>query len=336
MTVNFSPPQTQDRAFAALAARALGTTHRQLEVDASAAKDAYRQVQLKRWVESLAENNVIVDRPKCIWSGDGGSVGLGHVYLNPDSVAAFEKGDIEEGIRSYARYNRISGSSNAAMTRRFREQSKDWHIAGIREEIAALEGSVGGRTLHLFLILNDQRRHMAKHFENIDLHRFEFHLPFYDSEFLSTVLRAPVRWFLRHALYHKWFQGMAPAAAMVPWQPYPNHEKCPIAVDEQLRYQWDSNYLDKREDRKLARQLGRDGLRALLARPFPTHLISPFRFATAIASCLAGTSTYSHVAIVGETFARYWRASQPDEMLDVSARAANGPTASREAVRPSS
>ena len=292
-----------------MAAAALGTRHHQLEVTSTAAKDAYRQAQLQQWVQSLPDENIAVDRPQCIWSGDGGSVALGHVYLDQHAVDAFERGDAEGGIRAFVRYNRINGASNGAMTRRFREQSRDWHLAGIRQEITNFDGRIDGRLLHLFLMLNDQRRHMAKHFENIDVHRFEFHLPFFDSDFLSVVLRSPVQRFLRHSLYHKWLARVAPVALTVPWQTYPNHEKWPIAIDPSLRYQWDGN-LDKNEDRALTRQLGRSAMRALLTGHFPSHLIDRLGFAAAIASCLAGASTYNHVASVGETFARCWQRSQ--------------------------
>jgi hypothetical protein len=199
------------------------------------------------------------------------------------------------------------------MTPRFRAQSHDWQILGIMEELHALERENDGRSLHLFLMLNDQRRHLARHFENIDINRFEFQLPFYDSDFLSIILRAPVRPFLRHKLYHKWLINKEPLAASVPWQTYPNHEPCPIPYPSQLGYQWNSADSETADDRKLTRRLGRSAARQLLMPNFPSHLIDRLGFGGAILCCLAGASTYSHVASVGETFARYWNLSQPSE-----------------------
>lgn len=306
LTANFAPPGTQDRAFASLAAEALGVEHHQLNVPLSAAADVYRQKELKHWIRSLRPPTPIPERPHCIWSGDGGSVGMGHVYLDEESVEAFERGDVDAGIRGFLRYNRLPGASNSAMTPAFRVRSRSWHIDGVREEIASLDRGANGRALYLFLMRNDQRRHLAKHFENIDLNRFEFHLPFFDSHFLETIVRAPIRPFLRHALYHKWLVVLSPAATSVPWQTYPNHERCPIASDDRLRYQW-GDYFGKAEDRRLARKQGREALSRFFNRCFPDDLINRARYAPAIILSLMGFNAFGHVVRVGDTFVRCWQ-----------------------------
>ena len=305
-TVNFAPPETQDRIFGALVAASLGTKHHQLDVPYSAAKDIYRQEFLQQWVDSIGSLTRGPERPHCIWSGDGGSVALGHVYLDDQTVDQFEKGEAAAGIRAFLRYNRITGASNNAMVHAFRNQSREWHIESVREEIASMDGRSDGRALHLFLMLNDQRRHMAKHFENIDMRRFEFFMPFFDSDFLEVILRAPIRPFLRHALYHKWLMAMSPTAASVPWQTYPHHEPCPVRFKERLRYQF-VDYHDRLEDSKLARKLGRQALSGFWNRNFPNHLIDRFRYAVAIVSCLLGWNSYGHIVRVGETFVSHWQ-----------------------------
>ena len=136
-------------------------------------------------------------------------------------------------------------------------------------------------------------------------------MPFFDSEFLAVILRAPVRPFLRHSLYHRWLERISPAAMSVPWQAYPNHEPCPIQVDEALQYQWGGDYFGRREERKLARRLAVKSLGRCLSPRFPSKLIDRFAFLIAIASCLLGSSRYSHVVRVGETFARYWQLTHP-------------------------
>jgi hypothetical protein len=306
VTVNFAPPKTQDRHFAQLAAQVLGTRHHQLEVPMSVAADIYRQTQLSDWVRSLPESAVRPERPFCIWSGDGGSMGMGHIYQDIPTVAAFESGDIDAGIREFFRYNRIHGASNSAMTPTFRERSRQWHIEGMREEIAAMDRPVDGRTPYLFLLFNDQRRHMAKHFEQIDLHRFEFLMPFYDADLLETVVRSPPQPFLLHAIYHQWLARMSPAAVSVPWQTYPDHVPCPIRSDVELRYQW-GDYFGRAEDRRLARNQGRAAAKRFFGGSFPGHLISRPSYAAAILTCLAGSSSYSHVVRVGDTFTRSWQ-----------------------------
>lgn len=306
LTVNFAPPGTQDRVFASLAAASLGTKHQQLDIAASASNDAYRQEYLEQWVDSMDASASRPERPRCIWSGDGGSCGLGHIYLDEQSVDSFEVGDTEAAIRGFLRYNQITGASNSAMTHAFRKQSKTWHIEDVREAIAGLDGRRDGRALHLFLMLNDQRRHMATHYENIDLHRFEFLMPFYDSDFLEVIVRAPVEPFLRHAMYHKWITALSPAAMSVPWQTYPGHEPCPLSFNAQLRYQF-SDYYDKSEARRLAKRQGRQALVGFWSRTFPHHLINRFGYAVAIATCLMGSNAYGHVVRVGETFVTHWQ-----------------------------
>ena len=53
--------------------------------------------------------------------------------------------------------------------------------AGVRTE----------RGYHLYLMNNDQRRHLHHHFENIDRYRAEFMMPFYDAEFVKLMLSVP-------------------------------------------------------------------------------------------------------------------------------------------------
>lgn len=307
-TVNFAPPNTQDRVFAALAAQALRAIHYQIDVPLSAAANVYRKEHLRKWFDSTTAPVPRPERPQCLWSGDGGSVGVGHVYMNEGAVNALEHGDVEEGIRAYLRYNGVAGPAKSVMTAAVRSRTAGWLIDSIRGEIDAVRGRPDGRALHLFLMFNDQRRHLAEHFENIDIERFEFHLPFFDSRFLEVILRAPVKPFLRHSLYNRWLNALSPAAASVPWQAYPNHEPCPVPFEGELRYQW-GDYWGQREDRRLARRLGAQAVRHLFAQPFPSHLISRGRFGAAILLSMLGVTSYGHVVRVGTVFTKHWQRS---------------------------
>jgi hypothetical protein len=319
--VNFAPPDSQDRVFAQMAAAAMNCRYHQLEVPLSMAQDAHRKRQLVDWLERSAQPMAGMRRGRVIWSGDGGSVALGHVYLDPDAVEYFERGDIDRGIDAFLRYNHISGAANSALAGSFRARARTWHKEGVRREIDALAKPVTGRTLHLFLMLNDQRRHLAHHFENIDLDRIELHLPFFDSQFLELILSAPVAPFLRHRLYGAWLRALSPEAAGVPWQAYPNHEPCPVPFSGKLRYQWQRDYFDPAEDRKVVRRTAKAALGRLLTRDFPAHLIDRRRFGAAVALSLLGGTRGEHVLKVGDTFARYWQlapSSADDSMHDAA------------------
>lgn len=308
LTVNFAPPDTQDRVFGALAARALGTMHHQIDVPLSASTNVYRKEQLQRWLESGSGPDPRPDRPSCVWSGDGGSVGLGHVYMDERAVEALERGAVDAGARAFVDYNRIAGASNSAMTAEFRRVTAEWHIEGIRDEIAALQRRPDGRSLHLFLMFNDQRRHLADHFENIDIDRFEFQLPFFDRPFLEIVLSSPVKPFLRHALYNAWIKELSPLAATVPWQAYPNHVPCPVPFEGQLRYQW-RDYWTAKEDRRIARNRAAHAAKYVFSPAFPEQCLSRSRFAAAVLLSMFGRTSVGHVLRVGATFAQLFDAA---------------------------
>ncbi|HEX6006225.1 MAG TPA: asparagine synthase-related protein [Burkholderiales bacterium] len=306
-TVNFAPADTQDRVYAELAAETLGTVHHQLNVLASRTVNANRQEHLRGWVDSLSQRGTPPDRPGCIWSGDGGSVGLGHIYMDDATVRLLDHGDLDAAMASFLRFNQLAGAHNGVMTRSFRATTRDWHVEAVRAEFLALDRRLDGRSLFLFLLMNDQRRHLAGHFENIDSHRFEFQLPFFDAEVLETVVRAPVTAFLRHRLYYRWLEALSPAAVSIPWQVYPNHEPCPIPDPRALGYQWRKHYFGLAEERRLARAQGREGLALLTRRHFPSHLLSRSRFAAAVAFSLSGSNRLAHLTRVGATFARAWQ-----------------------------
>lgn len=304
LSLNFAPPDTQDRRFAELAAATLGSRHRQLDVPLSRAGDFYRLGQIESWLAARGGGDPRPERPRCIWSGDGGSVGMGHVYMDDATVALFERGDLAAGVRSYLRYNRLPGAANRALTGEFRRRSRDWHVQGATDELTRLRRKLDGRTLHLFLMLNDQRRHMARHYEVVDLNRFEFLLPFFDSDLLEIVVRHPVRPFMRHVLYHAWLRALSPASVTVPWQTYPGHEPCPVPFAETLRYQW-GDYFGKAEDRRLTRKRAREALRRYFGPSFPGRLVSRANLGLAIGLGLLGIGKLDHLVRVGDAFVRF-------------------------------
>lgn len=102
---------------------------------------------------------------------------------------------------------------------------------GIREELSKLHCKDKGRRLFLFLMLNGRRhRKLGKHFENIDLHRLEFQLPFFDGSFFAAILAFPMDDCLRHRLYLRWMSLFPPAVT-----------KCSVAGISRARTVSDTN-----------------------------------------------------------------------------------------------
>jgi hypothetical protein len=142
----------------------------------------------------------------------------------------------------------------------------------LREEFEALHCADMGRRLHLVLMLNGQRRHMAAHFEEIDLSRLEYHLPFFDSAFVESVLRVPLDLCLGHGFYMQWLRLFPQVALSVPWQAYPGHEQCPLPIPSGVLYQWGdevAGIVRDAERRELLYQAGK----MLRASSFPKPII---------------------------------------------------------------
>jgi hypothetical protein len=143
---------------------------------------------------------------------------------------------------------------------------------GLQEEFDGLHCDDAGRNLHLVLMHNDQRRHLAAHFEGIDMSRLEYQVPFFDSAFVESVLRVPLDFCLGHKLYMQWLRYFPEAVLSVPWQAYPGHEPCPLPIPGGLRYQWGQEVTRISRDahhRKLLQQAAH----ILRAPDFPNPLL---------------------------------------------------------------
>lgn len=236
-TCNFAPPDSQDEVFGALASKQFGTQHSYLWRSTLGDEEAYSKSTVLEWSRSASFLERRIERPALFWSGDGGSVGLGHVYLNRRIVEASRAGRIDEAIQEFLRHNKI-GVGMRLFKKTLGLDLQNHLIRGIKEELAQLHPADTGRAFYLFLMLNDQRRHLAGHFENLDLSRIDFHLPFFDSEFLGAVMREPIDGFLYHTFYVDWLKLLPDGVRDIPWQAYPGHVPCPIPAPAGLRYQW--------------------------------------------------------------------------------------------------
>jgi len=190
-----------------------------------------------------------------VWAGDGGSVGVGFVYLDEHLVRLLRQGQVAEAVESYlARHSagvggRMFAPGVASLVRRL-------PLDGVLAELAELPAVEPARRFHLFLMTNDQRRHLARHFEDIDVNGFELELPFYDSDFLSAVFAAPLDSCLGHRLYHQWLDEFSPETRAVPWQTYPGHVPCPLPMPDELVSQWDPRAQEHRNAMHRKERLG--------------------------------------------------------------------------------
>ena len=236
--LNFSPDSSQDQNFAKNFAVAVGPSCElhcaNRESDPNFSLLAFAE---KTKLEEAAVNDVT--RRNFIWSGDGGSVCLGHVYMDDAMIDTLELGNVDAAIAYFLASNKIAIPSGILTSDAKKAFSKITHD-GVLSEMNLYSGAEMGRLLYFFLLFNDQRRHLFKHFESMDQHGLEFLLPFFDSKLLRKIADTPTRWGILHRLYVVWFDCFPGFTRATPWQTYPGHVPCPIASDKTLSYQWAS------------------------------------------------------------------------------------------------
>lgn len=304
-TANFGSPTSQDRVLGELAAKRLGAHYSHLELHPLLVEDDPRShASIRDWLcsaEYLDQNPLY---PSVAWTGEGGSVGMGHIYLNSGMVAASRAGDLWGGAEKLMAYNHW-GLQAKLLKEEIAAAFADMVNDGIRAELQSIRLADPGRSCYLFLMLNDQRRHMFNHFENLDLTRIELEMPFYDSEFIAGVVREPIDTFLRHVLYMEWLKFFPQGVLEVPWQAYPNHVPCPLPLPEGLTHQWDKeSYVEKDEPRRRA---ALNHARVLLrAADFSHKYLSHARMRLFMLSMQWGRADRSYLVHVPSVIYRYW------------------------------
>ena len=263
----------------------------------------YSALMAESWSTSKVGCMSPPERQNLAWSGEGGSVGLGHVHLTDGIAKLLRRGDIDEAIDEHLRleYAQVS-------PRLFRKEVSGAMLqivrGGIRDELGALDHPDPARGFYIHLLVNDQHRKLASHFENIDLHRLEFQLPFFDSAFLESIVATPVDVCLRHSLYVKWLSRFADAVTSVAWQAYPGHVPCAIASGVDLDYQWSKDY------QRAERQASKDRVMAQARRllnggPFPEKLLDRRTLRLAALAHRTGLRDYGYLIGPAHTYYDY-------------------------------
>lgn len=232
---NFSRPGEQDEIFAAQYAKHIGIHY------------IAKRRPLDDWTfesmisESITKANqaikVGVKYPQLVFSGSGGSVGVGHVYMDEVLVGLLEQGKIDDAIHYFVRKRTLPKKILKPIMLTY---IRNLPFNSLKQEIDDLSGVDPGRAFYLFLLRNDQRRHLHGYYENIDQSRVEFCSPFYDAQLLKIIVSAPVKPFLYHNFYHRWLHLFPEGTMSVPWQTYRGHTSCPVAHTEEYPSQWDT------------------------------------------------------------------------------------------------
>jgi hypothetical protein len=301
-TLNCSFPNTQDRVFGAEYAGQMGTIHQEEEMMISH-PDFFQHVS-KLWETDPNRKQWLPERPRLIWSGDGGSVGMGHVYMTEKVVDLLRRGDRETAIREFLRtenkhiVRRLLKPAALAAAEPIIEQ-------GMREEFDDLHCEDPGRNLYIFLLLNDQRRHLANQYERIDLSHIDYIEPFFDSDFLAFITSVPLDLCLLHRFYNKWLKLFQVPVSTVPWQAYPGHEPCPIPQPPGLVSQWNNSKLEVLQD-SFKGQLLSESKTLLKEANFPAHLLDRHYLRLAHLAYRFNLRDYGYVLEAAVVYNRYW------------------------------
>ncbi len=270
VTYNFSAEKTYDQLISREFAAYLGLEHHAVTIN-DERKFSEHALWLNNYYPYQEINIQEIPRPQTVWTGDGGSVGAGYVYLTEDMVRLLRAGKDREAVRLFIDF---TGSDLAArMLKIFSGISAgEFLIASVMDELKRIDCEDPGRKLFFFLMRNDQRRHFAVyHLERIDTSRVEFIAPFFDPKFLCYFSSLPVDTCLKHAMYMQWMNCFRPSLTDIAWQAYPGHVPCPLPMPSDGRYQWANDkrhadryamYLLKRIDEEIQRDL------------FPSPLVS--------------------------------------------------------------
>ena len=300
---NFSPEGTQDREYGAVLAGVAGTTHESHDVDDPIDSRWSMMISQAR-ARSTAAIKSRVERPQVIWSGDGGSVTLGHVYLRPKIMARAAVGDVGGVADAYleAEHGHVPlRLLHSAVALRMAAAPR----AGVIAELERLTAADLSQTFFLFLMHNDQHRHLHHHFEGIDEHRVELQLPFFDSEFVAVIASIPIEARLYHAFYVSWLKEFPAYVSETYWQAYPGHVPCPVPPTTALAYQWDpSVFAAKRA--LIRRKTLRRAVATLTSPRFAGRLMK--RTVLAVASVLHASrvANFDYLVDAANTIQKHW------------------------------
>jgi len=184
-------------------------------------------------INEKLKKGVKYSHPKLIWTGDGGSVSIGRIYLTQELVEYLNSEAYEQASNFFSR-----PFKSLILSKEYRHEILNYptqYIASYLQKMCKIKPI---NRMLLFLMENDQRRHLEVFFQNIDLYGMDFHLPFFDSEVVKLSFAFEPHYALFHKMYRDWLQFFPDVITEVTWQHYPDHLPAPLPLPEKGSYQW--------------------------------------------------------------------------------------------------
>ena len=301
-TFNFANEGTQDRFLGDAFAAAVGTVHSRMSRPAGSIH--WAMMMADAWGRSPNRASLPPERPALVWSGDGGSVGLGFVGVYASAIELLRAGKRDEAVSKYFFEHEISVPLRV-FRRELSTLMRDMLHQSVREALDEVRSADPGRELYLFRMVHDQRRHLALHWEDMDLHRIEYHLPFYDGDLIEAVAATPVDYGVGHRLYNEALRFFPASINSVAWQTYPGHVPCPIPLPVQAADQWGDQQKDKvrRERRK---QIVAEMAQVIWSKSFPRSVLDRRYLLAATLVHWLGLGDYSYAVDYAKALTQMW------------------------------
>ena len=287
-TANFAPPGTMDRVYAESVAKRLGVAL-WLHPDGNPNIDFVADT-VSEWTKADKATPDTFSS-KLIWSGDGGSVGLGNVYLDDEMIDLSERSQFTEFASRFCKVNKRHPVARAYKNK---NTTQDFE-ANISNLVKSYAKTSPSRAPYYFLMLNDQRRHLDKHYESFHIRGFDFELPFFDRRLITLVSSMPVKAFNMHRMYHNLFLKIGGNLTAAPWQTYPGHVPCPLPKIQDLEYQWGGNFYDAAVRRSKMRTSAWKCLRLALSQSSKQDIFRTNYLIVASLITLTGLSDHSYL-----------------------------------------
>ena len=312
-TFNFANEGTKDQVLGDAFAEIVQTRHTRIPRPDDPVR--WSNTMATVWGASPHRSALPVERTGLVWSGDGGSVGLGFVGVYPSVVALLRAGKRDEAVTKYFEEHEIT-----VPIRVFRgaigPDLRDLVHTGVHEALEEVRcESDPGRELYAFRMAHDQRRHLTLHFEDVDLHRLEFHLPFYDADLIAAVAATPTDFAVGHRLYHEALRFFPDTIRSVAWQTYPGHVPCPVPLPSNLIDQWGDQQKDIVRRSRRAGILG-ETLRVLFSGSFPRPLLDRRYLIAASCAHWLGIGDYAYALDYAKAFSEMWGVTRGRWALD--------------------
>lgn len=296
---NFSPTNSQDHVFASHYANEVGFPLISTPRD-KVLPQGFRLHLAELTSALIDQHSLPITRERALWSGDGGSVGVGCVHLDEVMIERLRSNSTYEAIKIFTSKNHFHLPSRAYTKEKQREYA-DFSEKAIMEEMKLYECQDPANALFVFLMLNDQRRHLYDFYEDIDNHNLEYQLPFYDSAFLEFIFSLPLNFRLNHIFYDEWLKEFPKSVTSVPWQTYPGHVPCPLPSKAGLSYQWEGKKYKSFRNAGDNAKHGLQGIKIALS-PQSTTPLSRHKLLFISLMHLIGFKDYKHIINASKTY----------------------------------